>query len=51
MLKPIAKRASPDPPAKQVAGFIAKFDTKMAKQIRAVRAALRKRFRTAKELV
>jgi hypothetical protein len=51
MPKPIAKRASPDSPAKQVAGFIAKFDTKMAKQIRAVRAALRKRFPTANELV
>ena len=38
-------------PARQVAGFIAKFDPKVAKQIRAVRAALRKRFPTANELV
>ncbi len=38
-------------PARQVAGFIAKFDPKVAKAIRASRAALRKRFPTANELV
>ena len=38
-------------PASQVAGFIAKFDSKNAKLIREVRAALRKRFPTANELV
>jgi hypothetical protein len=34
-----------------VAGFIAKFDSKVALRIRAVRASLRKRFPTAHELV
>ena len=38
-------------PARQVVGFIAKFDPKVAKVIRASRAALRKRFPTANELV
>jgi hypothetical protein len=38
-------------PAKQVAGFLAKFDPAMAKQIKSCRAALRKRFPTAIELV
>ena len=38
-------------PARQVDGFIAKFDPKVAKAIRASRAALRKRFPTANELV
>jgi len=38
-------------PARQVAGFVAKFDPKVAKVIRASRAALRKRFPTANELV
>jgi hypothetical protein len=38
-------------PAAQLAGFIAKFDPAMAQRIRAVRAALRKRFPTANELV
>ena len=37
--------------AAQVEGFIDKFDPAMAKQIRAVRRALRKRFPTAIELV
>jgi hypothetical protein len=36
---------------KQIDGFIAKFDPKMAKLIREIRAALRKRFPTAVELV
>ncbi len=38
-------------PAKQVDAFIAKFDPVMAKLIRSVRAALRKRFPTAIEMV
>lgn len=38
-------------PAAQIAGFLAKFDPPMAKLIRACRAALRKRFPTAIELV
>ena len=38
-------------PAKQVDGFIAKFDPAMGKLIRSIRAALRKRFPTAVELV
>jgi hypothetical protein len=37
--------------AKQLAEFIGKFDPAMARRIRAVRAALRKRFPTATELV
>jgi hypothetical protein len=37
--------------AKQVEGFIDKFDPAMGKRIREVRAALRKRFPTAIELV
>ena len=38
-------------PAKQLDAFIAKFDPQMAKRIKACRAALRKRFPTALELV
>jgi hypothetical protein len=38
-------------PAKQLAGFLAKYDPAVAKQARAARAALRKRFPTALELV
>ena len=38
-------------PAAQLAGFIAKFEPSMARRIQAVRAALRKRFPTANELV
>jgi hypothetical protein len=38
-------------PAKQIAGFIAKFDPKIARQIRACRSVLRKRFPAAIELV
>src|SRR4051812_5037823 len=41
----------PSPPAAQVSTFIAKFDPAMAKQIRAARAAMRKRLPTALELV
>lgn len=40
-----------DSAAKQLDGFIAKFDPAMAKLIRSIRAALRKRFPTAHELV
>jgi hypothetical protein len=43
---------SPTPsPARQVAGFIAKFDPAIAKLVRSARAVLRKRFPAAIELV
>lgn len=45
------KPAAPETPAKQLAGFIAKFDPAVAKQIRSTRAAVRQRFPTAIELV
>jgi hypothetical protein len=38
-------------PAKQIAGFVAKFDPKVAALIRACRRELRKRFPTATEVV
>ncbi len=38
-------------PARQVAGFIAKFDPAIAKLVRSARSVLRKRFPTAIELV
>jgi len=38
-------------PAKQLDAFLAKFDPKIAKLIRSCRAALRKRFPTANEIV
>ena len=38
-------------PAKQLASFIAKFDSRIANQIRAARQVLRKRYPTANELV
>jgi hypothetical protein len=38
-------------PAKQIAGFIAKFDDANAKLIRAARAAMRKRYPTATEII
>ena len=41
----------PETPAQQLTGFIAKFDPAMAKLIRACRAAMRKRFPTANEMV
>lgn len=50
-MKQSANAVSTESPAKQVAGFIAKFDSKVALRIRAVRASLRKRFPTAHELV
>jgi len=43
--------AAPGSPTRQLASFIAKFDPAMQRRIRAVRAALRKRFPTANELV
>ena len=43
--------ATPTSPTRQLAGFIAKFDPAMQRRIRAIRAALRKRFPTANELV
>src|SRR6202790_1530287 len=39
------------PAAKQLAAFIAKFEPRMAKLIRSLRAAVRKRLPTANELV
>jgi hypothetical protein len=50
MKKP-AKRASPESPAKQLAGFVAKFDPAVAPLIRSLRSAMRKRFPSANELV
>jgi hypothetical protein len=48
------RRPHPAPAAsagKQLAGFIAEFDSRVAKLIRSCRGALRKRFPTANELV
>jgi hypothetical protein len=50
MKKPV-KRASTESPAKQLTGFIAKFDPAVARLIRSSRLAMRKRFPTANELV
>jgi len=49
--KPQRRTEKPASTSDQLAGFIAKFDPTMAKLIRSVRAALRKRFPTANELV
>jgi hypothetical protein len=46
-----AKKSQSSSPAKQLEKFIGKFDSKVARQIRSIRAALRKRFPTAYELV
>src|ERR1700729_581069 len=46
-----AAAAKPKDVANQVEGFIDKFEPAMAKRIREVRAALRKRFPTAIEMV
>ena len=46
-----SKSAQQEDPEKQLAGFIAKFDPEMARFIRSVRSALRKRLPTANELV
>jgi hypothetical protein len=45
------KSASSESASKQIAGFIAKFDPKMAKLITSLRTAARKRFPTSIELV
>ena len=45
------KTKTTDSPARQVAGFIAKFDPAIAKLTRSARSLLRKRFPTANELV
>jgi len=50
-MRQVAKSVPAVSPAKQVASFIAKFDLKMARFIRSTRAAVRKRFPTAVELV
>jgi hypothetical protein len=50
-MKQRAKSASAESPAKQVAGFISRFDPSIAKRIRSGRVALRKRFPTAIEQV
>lgn len=50
-MKQSAKPDPTDSSATQLAGFIAKFDSRVAKLIRSVRAALRKRFPTANEIV
>jgi hypothetical protein len=46
-----AKENSKESPAKQLAGFIAKYDPAVARLARSTRAALRKRLPTANELV
>ena len=50
-MKQSSKPTRAESPGKQLAGFIAKFDARVAKQIRAARMALRKRFPTSIELV
>ena len=47
--QPVAR--PPQSPARQLAGFIAKFDPAIAKLVRSARTALRKRLPTAVELV
>jgi hypothetical protein len=51
VVKKSARSTSTVSPAKQIAGFIAKFDPEVARVIRSCRAALRKRFPTAIEQV
>lgn len=50
-MKESAKESSSPSAAKQVAGFIAKFDPAVAKTTRACRAEIRKRYPAANELV
>jgi Domain of unknown function (DU1801) len=50
-MKAIAKKSQAPSAVKQLSTFISKFDPKIAGQIRSIRAALRKRFLTAYELV
>ncbi len=45
------KSDRPESPAKQLAGFIAKFDPSIGRLVRSARAVLRRRFPTAVELV
>jgi hypothetical protein len=47
----VNKAMSSDSPAKQVTGFIAKFDPSIAKLVRSCRSVLRKRYPSAIELV
>ena len=51
MGQPAAKTKSVESPAKQVAGFIARFDPEIAKLTRSARSLVRRRFPTAIELV
>lgn len=54
VMRPTTRAKSPakaESPARQVAGFIGKFDPRVARVIRSCRAALRKRFPTATEIV
>jgi hypothetical protein len=51
VVKKSAQPATTASPAKQIAGFIAKFDPEVARVIRSARAVLRKRFPTAIEQV
>jgi hypothetical protein len=50
-MKKSVRSTSTASPAKQIAGFIAKFDPEVARVIRSARAVLRKRFPTAIEQV
>ena len=50
-MKKKVNAASLESPSKQLAGFIAKFDTRVAKLIRSTRSAVRRRFPTATEIV
>ena len=50
-MQPRQKARSPESPARQLAGFINKFDPAIAKLIRSARAGLRKRMPAAIELV
>jgi Domain of unknown function (DU1801) len=50
-MKDMANKAPGESAAKQIAGFIAKFDPRVARLIRSTRTAVRRRFPTAVELV
>ena len=50
MMKKKVSAVSLDSPAKQLAGFIAKFETRVGKLIRSTRLAVRRRFPTATEI-
>jgi hypothetical protein len=50
-MKKTVNAASLGSPSKQLAGFIAKFDTRVGKLIRSTRLAVRQRFPTATEIV